>query len=131
MNQIFNISGGRLFSQEEATELLPIILKITRSYSDQVKVLVDQIEEQPLETKDQNWKIEEKVNKLIDTWKIKVQRLGITPRGLWIGDFPTQDGFYCWKYPETEIKYWHAKDDGFSKRKNISLLPNLQSENSL
>ncbi len=119
MSQVFSINSGRVFTLEQAQELLPIILKITRSYSEQVKVLVERIDNQPEGTKELNWRLEQEINTLIDTWKSKMNRLGVTPRGLWIGDFPTTSGYYCWKFPENKIDFWHSKDDGFSKRRSI------------
>lgn len=40
-------------------------------------------------------------------------------------DFPSKrfddEVWLCWKYGETEIKFWHEKDVGFSGRKPISV----------
>lgn len=40
-------------------------------------------------------------------------------------DFPSQrfneEVWLCWKYGETEIKFWHEKESGFSGRKPISV----------
>lgn len=40
-------------------------------------------------------------------------------------DFPSQrfneEVWLCWKHGETEIKFWHEKDSGFSGRKPISV----------
>ena len=40
-------------------------------------------------------------------------------------DFPSQrfddEVWLCWKYGETEIKFWHEKDSGFDGRKPISV----------
>jgi len=40
-------------------------------------------------------------------------------------DFPSQrfddEIWLCWKYGETEIKFWHEKDSGFNGRKPISV----------
>ena len=40
-------------------------------------------------------------------------------------DFPSQrfddEVWLCWKYGETEIKFWHEKDSGFNGRKPISV----------
>jgi len=49
-------------------------------------------------------------------------RLGIDDGLL---DFPSQrfddEVWLCWKYGETEIKFWHEKDSGFNGRKPISV----------
>ena len=40
-------------------------------------------------------------------------------------DFPSkrfeEEIWLCWKYGETEIKFWHEKDSGFKERKPISV----------
>ena len=40
-------------------------------------------------------------------------------------DFPSKrfddEVWLCWKYGETEIKFWHDKDSGFQGRKPISV----------
>ena len=40
-------------------------------------------------------------------------------------DFPSkrfdEEVWLCWKHGETEIKFWHEKDSGFSGRKPISV----------
>ena len=40
-------------------------------------------------------------------------------------DFPSkrfdEDVWLCWKYGETEIKFWHEKDSGFMGRKPIEV----------
>jgi len=40
-------------------------------------------------------------------------------------DFPSkhfdEEVWLCWKFGETEIKFWHEKDSGFTGRKPISV----------
>ena len=40
-------------------------------------------------------------------------------------DFPSkkfdEDVWLCWKYGETEIKFWHEKDSGFMGRKPVEV----------
>ena len=40
-------------------------------------------------------------------------------------DFPSkrfeEDVWLCWKYGETEIKFWHEKDTGFTGRKPVEV----------
>ena len=40
-------------------------------------------------------------------------------------DFPSKrfddDVWLCWKYGETEIKFWHEKDSGFTARKPVDV----------
>jgi len=40
-------------------------------------------------------------------------------------DFPSkrfdEDVWLCWKYGETEIKFWHEKDSGYMSRKPVDV----------
>ena len=40
-------------------------------------------------------------------------------------DFPSkrfdEDVWLCWKYGETEIKFWHEKDSGYMERKPVDV----------
>ena len=40
-------------------------------------------------------------------------------------DFPSkrfdEDVWLCWKYGETEIKFWHEKESGFTERKPVDV----------
>ena len=40
-------------------------------------------------------------------------------------DFPSkrfdEDVWLCWKYGETEIKFWHEKDSGYTGRKPVDV----------
>ena len=131
MSELFAISGTRSFTLEEAEQLLPIICKITRQYSETVKGLIDKVDVQQRTVAQKDWKVEEEINQHIENWKSKMQKLGITPRGLWICDFPNENGYYCWKFPETTINYWHSKSDGYSKRVAIDRTQKPATENTL
>ncbi len=121
LSQIYTINTARTFSKDEAQALLPIIYRITKHHSEIVKGLIEQIDTRQKNLSNYSWKTEQEINFHIEAWKAKMQKLGILSRGLWIGDFPTKDeGYYCWKFPEKTIGFWHSKSDGYSKRISIN-----------
>ncbi len=144
MGTVVEISGKlgtkKRFSLEDASLILPIIYKLTATVHFEVKELVRQLDNlSKIETSTkselidrQNSKdsfsnviqatqvMEERIAKAIDTWHTKVEKLGGEPKGLWLVDFDNGYGYYCWKFPETEIQYWHGYRDGFSGRKMIA-----------
>ena len=63
--------------------------------------------------------IETEINFIIEKWQDKVEKLGAKPKGLWLADFDKGDGYYCWKFPETQIAFWHGYNDGFSGRLSV------------
>ncbi len=113
-------AGARaIFNIGEAQQLLPIIFRITKKYSEEVTQLMDRLHlfegKSPLLVD----KIELQINQLIQDWQNKMTKLGALPKGLWLLDFDSNDGYFCWKYPERKIQFWHHYQDGFSKRINI------------
>ena len=37
-------------------------------------------------------------------------------KGLWLVDFDSGDGYWCWAYPEDDLGYWHSYEGGFGAR---------------
>ena len=118
--EICEINRRQVFTWEQAQEVLPIILRITKVYSQKVDALIDRIEALGNSDDDMVVTLESEVNLLIQEWQTKVQKLGALPKGLWIADFDAGDGYFCWKYPERGIDFWHHYSDGYSKRMRVS-----------
>lgn len=120
MDHIIEINRRSVFSHEEAQELLPVIFRITKTYSQKVDALIERLDALSGGSEGLVTAIESQVNQLIQEWQNKVQKLGALPKGLWIADFDSGDGYFCWKYPERGIEYWHRYSDGFSKRVKVT-----------
>ena len=106
----------RIFTIEDAQSLLPVIYRITESAQRDVRVLINRMEAIKNMSSVRATEIEEEINSIIDRWQQKVMKLGANPKGLWLADFDNGKGYYCWKFPETEISHWHGYNDGFSGR---------------
>lgn len=118
-NNVIELKPKKIFDYEGIIELLPIVLRITRQYSDRVAKLISKLE--LIRGQDQNVSVvEAEINSLIQEWQVKVEKLGAITKGLWIADFDSGDGYFCWKFPEDRIMYWHGYRDGFSGRKPIN-----------
>lgn len=56
-----------------------------------------------------------------------LEKTGVSVKSIEEGllDFPSkrfdEEVWLCWKYGETEIKFWHEKDSGFMGRKPIEV----------
>lgn len=116
MDTVIEINRKKTFTLQEARQLLPIIYRLTEESCREVKVHVNRIDAYADKTNPAVVQIEEEINSIIERWQNKIEKLGGEPKGLWMADFDGGDGFYCWKYPETEIKHWHGYQDGFSGR---------------
>jgi hypothetical protein len=119
MDHVIEINRRSVFSLEEAQELLPVIFKITKTYSQKVEALVARMDSLAGTSEDAVTALESQINFLIQDWQNKVQKLGALPKGLWIADFDSGDGYFCWKFPERGIEFWHKYSDGYSKRVRV------------
>lgn len=122
--EIVPLNDKRFFTRESAQELLPLVYKITESTQREVRVLANRMESIKNMSGLRAKEIEDEINVLIDRWQQKLLKLGARPKGLWLADFDDGKGYFCWKYPETEIQYWHAYNDGFSGRIALNLNAN-------
>lgn len=120
---VIEINRRKTFSLVEAQELLPIIWNITQTYSRRVQTLLSRVEALQGHSQNRTAELEQEVNSLVQEWQNKMEKLGIHTKGLWIADFDSGDGYYCWKFPEDKIQYWHKYSDGFSGRKMIATIP--------
>jgi len=66
------------------------------------------------------------ITKFYDSVEI-LENTGVVVKSIEQGllDFPSkrfdEEVWLCWKYGETEIKFWHEKDSGFMGRKPIEV----------
>ena len=116
---MITINRRGVFSLSEAQHILPVVRRITAEFSAKVELLIARLETLQLNQTETICALEKQVNELIQTWNDKIRKLGADPRGLWVVDFNSGEGFYCWKHPEHDILYWHSYEDGFSGRKPL------------
>ena len=64
--------------------------------------------------------LEDKFSAIVDAWSEKIENLGGKAKGLWLVDFDNGAGYYCWRYPETEVDHFHDYESGFDGRQQIN-----------
>lgn len=116
---VVEINPQRIFSLYDVQRVIRIVFRITKSYSQRVDDLMEQLDALSGREEERAQAIEEEVNSLLQEWQAKISKLGALPKGLWIADFDSGDGYFCWKYPEKTIEHWHTYTDGFSKRVSV------------
>ncbi len=109
----------RIFTLAEAQDLLQLIYRVTEDASKKVKYLVACLDALPDKKCARGIEIQDEINVYVSQWQNKIERLGGKPKGLWLADFDNGRGYYCWKFPETEISFFHGYQDGFTGRKMI------------
>ena len=113
---VFELGARRNVSLHEANEIIRIILHFTKQMSVDVDRIINRLEAMDPDNVEKARVLEEEVETIIESWNQKVRKLGAQPKGLWMADVDAGDGFYCWKYPEQEIQYWHDYKSGFPGR---------------
>jgi len=117
MGQVIEINQKRFFTLEDAGSLLPVVRRITQVCYQEVKQLSTQISY----TKDKarRAELEKKVQEIFQRWNQKLNRLGCEAKGMWLVDFDSGEGYYCWHYPEPDIQHFHGYFEGFRGRVKI------------
>jgi hypothetical protein len=119
LTEIFPLNRKRLFNRESATAALAMIFRVTERHF----FAVQSLERKHLSLQGtrnlRQQEVQQQIEKQMDLWQDQMRRLGAEPKGVWSVDLDFGQGYYCWKYPETELKFWHGYKDGFPGRKPI------------
>lgn len=118
MAEVIQITQTKKFTLDEANKILPIIRKITKETVEQFLILEAKLRHH--ESEPEKYKaIENEVNNLLNKWADKINKLGAEPKGIWLVDFNCGEGYYCWRYDEEKVEYFHSYEEGFSGRQPI------------
>ena len=120
MFEIVGHSKIKIFSLKQVEDLLPLVYRVTEEYSKDVKYLMACVDAMPDKNSSRCLEIQDEINDHIQKWQNKIERLGGKPKGLWLADFDNGEGYFCWKFPETQIKFHHGYQDGFTGRRLLS-----------
>lgn len=62
---------------------------------------------------------EERLREVVSRWVREMEALGLEVKGLWLVDFDSGSGYYCWRWPEERLEYFHTYEAGFAGRTRI------------
>jgi hypothetical protein len=94
----------KIFTLDEARSLLPKVKEITSEAVFKFARLAEGEE------------TEEERQGVVGEWAREILALGAEIKGLWLVDFDSGAGYYCWKYPEASLEYFHDYEEGFAGR---------------
>jgi regulator of sirC expression with transglutaminase-like and TPR domain len=97
-------SEKKIFTLDQARQLLPRVCEITSEAVSRYARLGAGDE------------AEEERQSIVRDWVRAVASLGAEIKGLWLVDFDSGAGYYCWKYPESSLEYFHGYEEGFAGR---------------
>ena len=92
----------KIFSYEEAAALLPDVHRLTEEAVERV----DSLSETAVD----------EYQHVVEEWAARVMSLGIEVKGLWLIDFDNGSGYYCWRWPEPSLQFFHGYEEGFGGR---------------
>ena len=123
------------FTTNQANDALPDVIK-KFEYALANKTEITKLEQQMQMSLSSTNSFEEYVNlkqkmnsaitKFYESLEI-LEKTGVVVKSIEQGllDFPSkrfdEEVWLCWKYGETEIKFWHEKDSGFMGRKPVEV----------
>lgn len=117
MGTVHEINKKRFFTIDEARELLPVVRRVTHQAKNDINLL--SIQARYMNDKKKRAAIEEQIQLMIQNWHQKILKLGCEAKGMWLVDFDSGEGYFCWHYPEADIEYFHGYRAGFSERKRF------------
>ena len=123
------------FTTNEANQALPDVIKkfeFAMAKKNEISKLEQELQMGFADTIafEGNVLLKQKLNSAITKFYESVELLentGVVVKSIEQGllDFPSkrfdEEVWLCWKYGETEIKFWHEKDSGFMGRKPIEV----------
>ena len=96
----------RIFTYEEALALLPEVQRITTEAALRVEEMDS---DDPAD-----------YQRLVTEWAEAIMALDVEVKGLWLVDFDSGAGYYCWKYPEPALEHFHGYEEGFGGRVKLN-----------
>lgn len=108
----------RRWTLDAARELLPEV----RDRTARAVEAVERLEEERArhdERSPERRQIESRLQETVGRWARQMEALGLEVKGLWLVDFDTGGGYYCWKWPEERLDFFHGYEDGFAGRTRI------------
>ncbi|HUP65283.1 MAG TPA: DUF2203 family protein [Thermoanaerobaculia bacterium] len=109
----------KIFSYEEALAALPDVQVVTGRSVAAIEALLD-LEGENEEEPDVPQELLPEYQRIVSEWAEAVIEMGIEVKGLWLIDFDSGAGYYCWRYPEPTLEYFHGYEEGFGGRVKLN-----------
>lgn len=124
MGDVIHISGRRVFTLPEANAMLPLILRITDKYENQITKLMGEqrfyvktLAPQALVNK-----IDIEVARLMNEWGAKLTKLGCIVLGTRAASFDSGFGYWSWIYPEATVSHYYDYNQQIHDRRKLAII---------
>jgi hypothetical protein len=101
-----------------ARGLLPDVRRRTAEAVAEVEALVPQRDRTPRGHPERQ-RVEQAIQRSVSRWIRAMEALGVEVKGVWLVDFDNGRGYYCWRWPEERLEYFHDYEEGFAGRVRI------------
>jgi hypothetical protein len=110
--------SDKRWTLESARELIPDVRARTSRAVEEAEALA---EERALHRTGapERAALEERIEAVVARWAREMEALGLEVKGLWLVDFDSGSGYYCWQWPEERLEYYHGYEEGFAGRARI------------
>jgi len=112
-------SNKRIFSYDEAISTFPVVRDVTAAAVRQIEALMNTVGSRE-ELESRRDELEEAREKIVHLWAQEVSSVGCEVKGLWLVDWDSGDGYYCWRFPEEAISFFHGYEEGLAGRLPIN-----------
>ncbi len=109
----------RIFTFDDARRLIPQVRDCTREAIDRLTAIQGEIEEETADGETAREELQRSAAELLESWANQIRAIGAEVKGPWLVDFDSGGGYYCWKWPEEALEFFHGYDEGFSGRMRI------------
>ena len=62
----------------------------------------------------------EDCERIVKEWVDSITAMGVEVKGLWLVDFDSGAGYYCWQHPEGALEHFHGYEEGFGGRVKLN-----------
>lgn len=115
---------ARVFTLEEAQALMPAVRSMTAPVFQLSASLAEELgRAEEAGDAPRTEELRERLQVLVESWADGIRDLGADVKGLWLVDFDSGDGYWCWAYPEEHLDHWHSYEGGFGNRIPVEQKP--------
>lgn len=105
----------KTFTFEEARKLLPEVRARTAAAIETLREPQLTLQSDDL-TAEEREELEEEARRILLLWAQDLIAKGLEVKGPFLVDFDSGGGYYCWRWPEERLEYFHGYSEGFAGR---------------
>jgi hypothetical protein len=102
---------------DAARALIPDVRERTRRAVEEVEAL--EARRDALRPGPERAELDGQIEREVQRWAREIEALGANVKGVWLVDFDSGAGYYCWQWPEESLEFFHTYEEGFAGRARI------------